>query len=170
LGRSARVTFSACLTFTPLVFVFLTLAGDAKYLLVPRIVDTAIGAAIVLVLDVMLWSTAPSLRPAPQLAAAQQALDHYQRDAPSDDPIRRNILRRNALRAVARARSSFNQSTTRATDFFADTIRRRSTNSTPWKRPLTHAPLPSFDSDCPSSSQSLPLVGSPLGWARDPRT
>ncbi|MGA2124469.1 MAG: FUSC family protein, partial [Acidimicrobiales bacterium] len=101
--------FLGVLTFTPLVFVFLTLAGDAKHLLVPRIVDTAVGAAIVLILDVMLWSTAPSLRPAPQLAAAQQALDRYQLDAPADDPIRRNVLRRNALRAVARARSSFEQ-------------------------------------------------------------
>jgi uncharacterized membrane protein YccC len=104
-----RSHFLGVLTFTPIVFVFLTLAGDANYLLVPRIIDTAIGAAIVLVLDVMLWSTAPSLRPAPQLEAAQQALVHYQLDAPSDDPIRRNILRRNALRAVARARSSFEQ-------------------------------------------------------------
>ncbi len=104
-----RSHFIGVLTFTPLIFVFLTLAGDAKHLLVPRIIDTAIGAAIVLVLDVMLWSTAPSLRPAPQLAAAQQALDRYQLDAPSDDPIRRNVLRRNALRAVARARSSFDQ-------------------------------------------------------------
>jgi uncharacterized membrane protein YccC len=101
--------FLGVLTFTPLVFVFLTLAGDAKHLLVPRIVDTAVGAAIVLILDVMLWSTAPSLRPAPQLAAAQQALDRYQLDAPADDPIRRNVLRRNALRAVAQARSSFEQ-------------------------------------------------------------
>ncbi len=104
-----RSHFLGVLTFTPLVFVFLTLAGDAKHLLVPRIIDTAIGAAIVLVLDVMLWSTAPSLRPAPQLVAAQAALTSYQLDAPSDDPIRRNVLRRNALRAVARARSSFNQ-------------------------------------------------------------
>jgi uncharacterized membrane protein YccC len=104
-----RSHFLGVLTFTPLVFVFLTLAGDAKHLLIPRIVDTAIGAAIVLVLDVVLWSTAPSLRPAPQLAAAQQALSRYQLDAPSDDPIQRNVLRRNALRAVARARSSFDQ-------------------------------------------------------------
>jgi uncharacterized membrane protein YccC len=104
-----RSHFLGVLTFTPIVFVFLTLAGDAKHLLVPRIIDTAIGAAIVLALDVMLWSTAPSLRPAPQLEAAQQALEYYQVDAPSDDPIRRNVLRRNALRSVARARSSFAQ-------------------------------------------------------------
>jgi uncharacterized membrane protein YccC len=104
-----RSHFLGVLTFTPIVFVFLTLAGDAKYLLVPRIIDTAIGAAIVLVLDVLLWSTAPSLRPAPQLESARQALEYYQLDAPSDDPIRRNVLRRNALRAVARARSSFDQ-------------------------------------------------------------
>lgn len=104
-----RSHFLGVLTFTPIVFVFLTLAGNAKYLLVPRIVDTAIGAAIVLTLDVMLWSTAPSLRPAPQLEAAQRALEYYELDAPSTDPIRRNVLRRNALRAVARARSSFDQ-------------------------------------------------------------
>jgi uncharacterized membrane protein YccC len=104
-----RSHFLAVLTFTPLVFVFLTLAGDAKYLLVARIVDTALGAAIVLILDVMFWITAPSQRPAPQLAAARKALDHYQRDTPRDDPIQRNTLRRAALRAVAKARGSFNQ-------------------------------------------------------------
>jgi len=104
-----RSHFLGVLTFTPLVFVFLTLAGDAKHLLVARIIDTGLGAAIVLTLDVLFWSTAPSLRPAPQLAAAQRALDHYQREAPRDDPIARNTLRRSALRAVAKARSSLAQ-------------------------------------------------------------
>jgi uncharacterized membrane protein YccC len=105
-----RSHFLAVLTFTPIIFVFLTLAGDAKYLLVPRIIDTALGASIVLILDVAFWINAPSLRPAPQLAAAQKALDRYQSEAPRDDPIQRNTLRRGALRAAAKARGAFNQS------------------------------------------------------------
>ncbi|MFY9782746.1 MAG: FUSC family protein [Acidimicrobiales bacterium] len=60
-----RNHFLAVLTFTPIVFVFLTLVGEAKHLLVPRIIDTALGAAIVLILDVMFWSTPASLRPNP---------------------------------------------------------------------------------------------------------
>jgi uncharacterized membrane protein YccC len=104
-----RSHFLAVLTFTPIVFVFLTLAGEAKHLLVARIVDTALGAAIVLILDVMFWSTAPSIRPAPQLVTARQALDRYEREAPRDDPIQRNTLRRAALRAAANARHSFDQ-------------------------------------------------------------
>lgn len=95
--------------FTPIVFVFLALLGGEKYLFVPRIIDTALGAAIVLFLDVVLWSTAPSLRPAQQLEKARRAVARYERDATREDPIRRHLLRRGALRAVANARSSFAQ-------------------------------------------------------------
>jgi uncharacterized membrane protein YccC len=94
------------ITFTPVVFVFLGLLGTDKNLFSVRIVDTAIGAAIVLLLDVLLWTTAPSLRPAQQLADARAASQRYGDEAEIDNPIRRHQLRRIALRAVANARSS----------------------------------------------------------------
>jgi uncharacterized membrane protein YccC len=99
----------AVVTFTPIVFVFLSLLGTDKYLLAPRIIDTGLGAAIVLLLDLFLWSRAPSLRPAQQLAKAQDAAQRYARDATRDDVLRRHLLRRSALRAVANARSAVAQ-------------------------------------------------------------
>jgi uncharacterized membrane protein YccC len=99
----------AVVTFTPIVFVFLSLLGTEKYLFAPRIIDTAIGAAIVLVLDVVLWTTAPSLRPAQQLDKARAASARYGREASIDDPLRRHLLRRAALRAVTNARSALDQ-------------------------------------------------------------
>jgi uncharacterized membrane protein YccC len=93
-------------TFTPIVFVFLGILGTDKGLFSVRIIDTAIGAAIVLLLDVLLWTTAPSLRPAQQLADARAASERYGAEAQIDNPIRRHQLRRIALRAVANARSS----------------------------------------------------------------
>jgi uncharacterized membrane protein YccC len=94
------------MTFTPIVFVFLGILGTDKGLFSVRIVDTALGAAIVLLLDVLLWTTAPSLRPAQQLADARAASERYGAEAQLDDPIRRHQLRRIALRAVANARNS----------------------------------------------------------------
>jgi uncharacterized membrane protein YccC len=94
------------MTFTPIVFVFLGILGTDKGLFSVRIIDTALGAAIVLLLDVLLWTTAPSLRPAQQLADARAASDRYGAEAQLDNPIRRHQLRRIALRAVANARNS----------------------------------------------------------------
>lgn len=99
----------AVITFTPIVFVFLSLLGTDKYLFAPRIIDTAIGAAIVLVLDLALWTTAPSLRPTQQLEKARAASARYEREATIDDPMRRHLLRRAALRAVVNARSALDQ-------------------------------------------------------------
>jgi uncharacterized membrane protein YccC len=96
----------AVMTFTPIVFVFLGLIGEKGNLFGARIVDTALGAVIVLLVDVLLWTTAPSLRPHQQLDDARAAAERYGRDSPADDPVRRNQLRRAALRAVARARVS----------------------------------------------------------------
>jgi uncharacterized membrane protein YccC len=98
--------FLAVITFTPIVFVFLSLLGADKYLFGPRIIDTGLGAAIVLVLDLLLWSTAPTLRPSQQLERAKQAVDRYKKDATTNDVRRRHLLRRGALRAVADARQS----------------------------------------------------------------
>jgi len=103
---SRRSHVLAVITFTPIVFVFLSLLGSEKYLFAPRIIDTAIGASIVLVLDVVLWTTAPSLRPAQQLENARVASNRYEREATLDDPLSRHLLRRAALRAVTRARSA----------------------------------------------------------------
>jgi len=98
----------AVITFTPIVFVFLSLLGTEKYLFAPRVIDTAIGAAIVLTLDLVLWTTAPSLRPAQQLEKARAATARYEREATVDDPLGRLLLRRGALRAVTKARGSLN--------------------------------------------------------------
>jgi uncharacterized membrane protein YccC len=96
----------AVITFTPIVFVFLGLIGTDNNLFGTRIIDTALGAAIVLVLDVLLWTTAPSLRPAQQLAAARAASARYGDEATTDNPVLRHQLRRTALRAVTNARSA----------------------------------------------------------------
>jgi hypothetical protein len=106
---SRRSHVLAVITFTPIVFVFLSLLGTEKYLFAPRIIDTAIGASIVLVLDVVLWTTAPSLRPAQQLEKARAASRRYEREATIDDPLGRHLLRRAALRAVTKARSALDQ-------------------------------------------------------------
>ena len=67
----------AVMTFTPVVFVFLGLIGKSGNLFGVRIIDTALGAAIVLLVDVLLWTTAPSLRPHQQLADARAAAARY---------------------------------------------------------------------------------------------
>lgn len=97
------------ITFTPIVFVFLGLLGSNGYLFLPRIIDTALGAAIVLLFDLVLWTKAPSLRPAQQLEKAREASRRYALEGTRDDPVRRHLLRRAALRAVANARSSLDQ-------------------------------------------------------------
>ncbi len=96
---------AAVVAFTPLVFVFLGLAASAEGLFVTRIVDTALAAAIVLVIDGLLWTTAPSRRPEQLLATARASLARYAAVAGAD-PATRHLARRAALRAVARARAA----------------------------------------------------------------
>jgi len=55
------------MVFTPIIFVFVGVLGPDQSLFGPRIVDTAIGAAIVLAIDYVLWLHAPSLRPVSNL-------------------------------------------------------------------------------------------------------
>ncbi|HET8989715.1 MAG TPA: FUSC family protein [Acidimicrobiales bacterium] len=100
-----RGNVAAVVAFTPLVFVFLGLAASAQSLFVTRIVDTALAAALVLVIDGLLWTTAPSRRPAALVAAARAALAHYGAVADAD-PATRHLARRAALRALARARAA----------------------------------------------------------------
>jgi uncharacterized membrane protein YccC len=99
----------AIMVFTPLVFVFLGLLGSDRGLFAARIIDTALAAGVVLILDVCVWTTAPSMRPVQQLKQARVAAARYARDATLADPITRTRLRRAALRAVVRARASLSQ-------------------------------------------------------------
>ena len=94
------------MVFTPIVFVFVGVLGPDQNLFGPRIVDTALGAAIVLFVDYVLWLHAPSLRPVQQVTQARQATTNYERATTASDPVTRHSLRRNALRAVTRARSA----------------------------------------------------------------
>jgi hypothetical protein len=94
------------MVFTPIVFVFVGVLGPDQNLFGPRIVDTAIGAAIVLAIDYLLWLHAPSLRPRQQLDQVGAAVASYQKTTPASDPVTRHSLRRNALRSVTRARSA----------------------------------------------------------------
>jgi Fusaric acid resistance protein-like len=102
----------AIMVFTPLVFVFLGLLGSDRGLFTARIIDTALAAGVVLLLDVCVWTTAPSMRPAQQLEKARAAAARYEHDATLQDPITRTRLRRAALRAVVRARASLHQNRT----------------------------------------------------------
>jgi uncharacterized membrane protein YccC len=94
------------MVFTPIVFVFVGVLGPDQSLFGPRIVDTAIGAAIVLGIDYVMWLHAPSLRPRRQLDQVRVDVTNYQRTTPTSDPVTRHSLRRNALRSVTRARSA----------------------------------------------------------------
>jgi hypothetical protein len=95
--------------FTPLVFVFLGLLGSDRGLFAARIIDTALAAGVVLILDLCVWTTAPSMRPEQQLAQARVSAARYEREATLEDPVTRTRLRRAALRAVVRARASLSQ-------------------------------------------------------------
>jgi uncharacterized membrane protein YccC len=94
------------MVFTPIVFVFVGVLGPDQNLFGPRIIDTAIGASIVLGIDYVMWLHAPSLRPRQQLEQVGEAVANYERTSPASDPVTRHSLRRNALRAVTRARSA----------------------------------------------------------------
>jgi uncharacterized membrane protein YccC len=94
------------MVFTPIIFVFVGVLGPDQNLFGPRIVDTAIGASLVLAVDYVLWLHAPSLRPRQQLEQVAQATQSYQRTTSTSAPVTRHSLRRNAFRAVTRARSA----------------------------------------------------------------
>ena len=94
------------MVFTPIIFVFVGVLGPDQGLFGARIVDTVIGAALVLGIDYVMWLHAPSLRPRQQLEQVGDAVAAYERTSPASDPVTRHSLRRNALRAVTRARSA----------------------------------------------------------------
>lgn len=95
--------------FTPIVFAFLSVLGPDQTLFFPRIVDTALAAAIVLAIDGVLWTRAPSLRPVQQLARAEKSVERYETSTDVVSPESRHQLRRNALRATAHARAGLRQ-------------------------------------------------------------
>ncbi len=94
------------MVFTPIIFVFIGVLGPDQSLFGPRIIDTAIGAALVLSIDYALWLHAPSLRPRQQLEQVGLATRSYEATTWRSDPVTRHSRRRNALRAVTRARSA----------------------------------------------------------------
>jgi uncharacterized membrane protein YccC len=93
----------AVMTFTPIVFVFIAVLGNDQGLFVPRVVDTALAALLMLLVDITAWTTAPSLRPAAQLARADAALEAYLRCDASTPLVDRALRRRAAFRAIASA-------------------------------------------------------------------
>lgn len=94
------------MVFTPIIFVFIGVLGPDQSLFGPRIIDTAIGAGLVLTIDYVMWLHAPSLRPRQQLEQVGIATQSYERTTSESDPVTRHSKRRNALRAVTRARSA----------------------------------------------------------------
>jgi uncharacterized membrane protein YccC len=96
----------AVMTFTPIVFVFIAMLGNDRGLFLPRVVDTALAALLVLVVDTMAWTTAPSLRPAAHLARADAAVEAYLRCDPSTPLIDRAPIKRAAFRSIASAVAS----------------------------------------------------------------
>ena len=94
------------MVFTPIVFAFVGVLGPDGGLFGPRIIDTALAALIVLLMDYVLWLHAPSLRPVRQLELAIVATINYEQTSTHDDPVTRHSLRRNALRAVGLARNA----------------------------------------------------------------
>lgn len=96
--------------FTPIVFVFIGLLHPEVNYFGTRIIDTALGAAIVLAVDLLVWVRAPSLRPGPQVERARSVTSEYLATTTASDPVTRHSLRRKALRAVARASDALVQS------------------------------------------------------------
>lgn len=96
----------AVVTFTPIVFVFIAMLGNDRGLFGARVVDTALAALLVLVVDLVAWTTSPSLRPQAQLARAEDALRNYLQCRPSTPLVDRALVRRAAFRAIAAAAAS----------------------------------------------------------------
>ena len=71
------------MTFTPIVFVFIAMLGNDRRLFGARVVDTALAVLLVLLVDLVAWTTSPSLRPQAQLARAEGALEDFLQCQPS---------------------------------------------------------------------------------------
>ena len=97
---AARSHALAVMCFTPIVFVFISALGPTEQLLMPRVVDTALGALIVLVLDGLAWMQVPSRRPQALFDAARDAAAAYRAATVATPALERHVLRRHALRSV----------------------------------------------------------------------
>ncbi|MFC7618604.1 FUSC family protein [Actinokineospora soli] len=96
---------------TPLVIVQLDLANAGEWSLVAaRLLDTALGCAIVLVFGFALWPGARRPRVGTDLADALDLVADYLADALGPAPARRSDLRRSAYRALADLRTAFQRS------------------------------------------------------------
>ena len=96
----------AVVTFTPIVFVFIAMLGNDRGLFGARVVDTALAALLVLVVDLVAWTTSPSLRPQAQLTRAEAALSDYLQCRTATPLVDRALVRRAAFRAIVAAAAS----------------------------------------------------------------
>jgi len=89
---------------TGVVFVLLDMLGDHRILYWPRILDTALAAALVLVVHFLLWPRSAADRAQAQTEAALAAAARYAQEAPAVGPAQRHALRREAYQQLAQAR------------------------------------------------------------------
>ncbi|MER6692833.1 FUSC family protein [Streptomyces minutiscleroticus] len=89
---------------TAVVFVLVDLLGDDRALYVPRILDTALAAAIVLVVHFAVWPDSLTHRASARTEAALDAALRYRDLSPVVTPAQRQALRRTAYRQLAEAR------------------------------------------------------------------
>ncbi|MEU6097097.1 FUSC family protein [Streptomyces sp. NPDC047079] len=89
---------------TAIVFVLVDLLGDHRALYGPRILDTAVASAIVLVAHFALWPRSTAGRADALTEAAVAAARRYQDLAPTAAPTQRHALRRAAYHQLAEAR------------------------------------------------------------------
>ncbi len=102
-GATRRGHAYAVITFTPIVFVFIAMLGNDQGLFGVRVLDTALAAVLVLAVDLVAWTTSPSLRPNAQLARAETAVGVYLRCRSDTSLADRTLARRAAFRAIAAA-------------------------------------------------------------------
>ncbi|GAB6903128.1 FUSC family protein [Kineosporia succinea] len=89
---------------TGVVFVLLDLLGDHRALYLPRILDTAIAAVVVLAVHFVFWPRSASDRAQAQTGAALAAAERYRALAPEAPPAQRHALRRAAYQQLGEAR------------------------------------------------------------------
>jgi uncharacterized membrane protein YccC len=89
---------------TAVVFVLLDLLGDQRALYGPRILDTALAAAIVLGVHFAVWPDSAISRARMQTEAALAASFRYRDLSPGSTPAQRQALRRAAYQQLADAR------------------------------------------------------------------
>ncbi|MGW9032033.1 FUSC family protein [Streptomyces sp. NPDC055722] len=89
---------------TAVVFVLVDLLSDHRSLYGPRILDTALAAAIVLVIHFAVWRDSATSRADIQTEAALAAASRYRDLSPGVTSAERQALRRTAYRQLADAR------------------------------------------------------------------